>query len=161
VLKLFTEKDVRKLVSRLKEEYGEVLRRQKTVTEEIKRENARLRARLSELEGERGRVSAALVHAVKTGETIREEGKTETENKRKELDLLAEKCRVLSDRLIKKYPDEEDVAQFESFTQSLHEELGLQAEEESGFHMEDVLAPKKPLDLGKLCKDLGLMEEDE
>ena len=88
-------------------------------------------------------------------------GKTETENKRKELDLLAEKCRVLSDRLIKKYPDEEDVAQFESFTQSLHEELGLQAEEESGFHMEDVLAPKKPLDLGKLCKDLGLMEEDE
>lgn len=160
MLKLFTEKDVRKLIARLKEEYGEVLRRQKAVTEDVKKENARLRARLSELEGERGRVSAALVHAVKTGEAIKEEGKTETENKRKELDLLAEKCRVLTDRLTKKYPDEEDVAQFDSFTQSLREQLGHPAEE-TGFNMDEVLMPKQPLDLGKICKDLGLMEDDD
>ena len=31
-------------------------------------------------------------------------------------------------------------------------------EEASGFNIDDVLAPKKPLDLGKLCKDLGLMD---
>ena len=34
-------------------------------------------------------------------------------------------------------------------------------EEEDGLDMEEVLAPKQPLDLGKLCKDLGLMEEGE
>ena len=34
-------------------------------------------------------------------------------------------------------------------------------EEEDVLDMDEVLAPKKPLDLGRLCKDLGLMEEGE
>ena len=34
-------------------------------------------------------------------------------------------------------------------------------EEEDTLDMDEVLAPKQPLDLGKLCKDLGLMEDGE
>ena len=32
-------------------------------------------------------------------------------------------------------------------------------DEEDTLDMDEVLAPKQPLDLGKLCKDLGLMED--
>ena len=39
---------------------------------------------------------------------------------------------------------------------ALQEEAG----EEDSLDMEEVLAPKQPLDLAKLCKDLGLMEEE-
>lgn len=160
MFKFFTEKDVRKLVARLKGEYEEVLRRQKETAEEIKEENRRLRARLSVLEGERGDVSSALVRAVAEGERIKREGAEEAENERKELVLLAEKCRILCDRLTKKYPDEEDVADFAAFTQALKEKLGEEEEAESGFNLDDVLYPKEPLDLGKLCRELGLMEEE-
>lgn len=34
-------------------------------------------------------------------------------------------------------------------------------EEETGFNLDDVLNPKGDLDLAKLCKNLGLMDEDE
>ena len=57
----------------------------------------------------------------------------------------------------------EKFALFLALPDEAHREGGplLTLPYKSGFHMEDVLAPKKPLDLGKLCKDLGLMEEDE
>ena len=99
--------------------------------------------------------------AVAEGERIKRESAAAAENERRELVLLAEKCRLLSDRLLKKYPDGEDVAAFASFVDELHLSLGEETEEESGFNMDDVLAPKEPLDLGKLCKELGLMEDEE
>ena len=34
-------------------------------------------------------------------------------------------------------------------------------EEDTGFNLDDVLNPKGDLDLAKLCKNLGLMDEDE
>ncbi len=158
---LYTEKDVKRLVSRLREEYDDVLATQKNTTEELKEQNRVLRARVLELENERGSVSEAIVKAVAEGERIKRESAAAAENERRELVLLAEKCRLLSDRLLKKYPDGEDVAAFASFVDELHLSLGEETEEESGFNMDDVLAPKEPLDLGKLCKELGLMEDEE
>ncbi len=158
--KLYTEKGVRRLVLRLREEYEAVLRGQREAAESVKAENRALRARVSELEGERGNVSSALVHAVAEGERIKTENSLVAENERRELALLAEKCRLLLERLTAKYPDEEDVRDFAAFTEALRARLSDE-EPEPVFDMEAVLAPKQPLDLGELCKELGLMEEDE
>lgn len=159
MFKLFTEKDVKNLVLRLKTEYDEVLCRQHAFTEELKEENRNLKAKILEFERERSDVSSALVHAVKEGERVKAEGAEAAEGERKELKLLSEKCRLLLDRLLAKYPDEEDVRDFEAFVSELKRQLGEEREEETSFNMDDVLAPKEPLDLEKLCKDLGLMED--
>ena len=161
MFKLFSEKDVKKLVLRLKTEYNEVLIKQHALAEELKEENRNLRARLSQLERERGDVSSALVRAVREGERVKAEGLEAAENERRELKLLAEKCRLLLDRLLAKYPDEEDTRDFEAFTTDLRQQLGEDIGAENGFNMDDVLAPKEPLDLEKLCKELDLMEDSE
>ena len=160
---LYSGKSVRALVARLKEEYEGVVREQKAVSDALKQENSALRARISQLEGERGNVSNALVHATAEGERIKDEMLKTCEIERKELKLLDYKCRLLTDRLTQKYPDEEDVSDFDAFLSALKKQLGEETEEEesSGFNIDDVLAPKQPLDLGKLCRELGLMEEDE
>lgn len=158
MLKLFTEKSVRNLIVRLKDEYSAILRKQQERTEELKRENVALRARLSVLEGERESITDAVLEVQSLGKRVKKEGAMALENERRELQLLAEKCRALSNRLLQKYPDKEDCKEFASFTEELNARLGM--EEESGFHMEDVLAPTYPLDLEKLCIDLGVMEED-
>ena len=161
-MKLYSEKKVWTLVERLREEYEEVVRAQREALDTLKEENRVLLARVSELEGERGEVSDALLHAVKEGERIKEEGMHAAENERRELLLLAEKCRLLTARLTEKYPDEEDVSDFAAFTAALREKLGETEEsEEVAFNMDDVLFPKGPLDLGELCRGLGLMEDDE
>lgn len=159
---LYTEKDVKKLVRRLREEYEEVLARRKTVEDELKERNRVLEARLLELEGERQNVAEALVHAVAEGERIKQECRGSLGNEQRELVLLGEKCRMLSEKLLAKYPDEEDVRAYAAYVEKLREGLGEEEPEgESGFNMDDVLNPKQPLDLGKLCRELDLMEEDE
>ena len=159
MLRWYSEKDVKKLVMRLKEEYDGVLARSRAAQEEIASENRVLRARVLELEGERGNVSQALITASREGERLIREGALAAENERKELVLLAEKCRLLSDRLLKKYPDEEDVTEYAAFCDELRTRLG--GVETSGFDLEEVVSPKQPLDLEKLCRDLGLMEDGE
>ncbi len=157
-MKRYKESDVKLLVRRLREEYDGVVRSQREAAEEIKEENRRLRAKISELEVERGTVASAILDAKKAGEEIRKESEKEAENGKKELTLLAEQCRLLLARLTDKYPDEAEVKDFSAFCNALFEKVGMKEEEESGFNMDDVLAPKEPLDLGKLCKDLGLMD---
>ena len=163
-MKLYTEKNVKLLVARLKEEYEEVVRSQREWAEGIAEENRALRARLLVLEGERGQVSEALLRAEAEGERMKRESAQEAENGQKELKLLSDKCRILLEKLTSKYPDEEDVGDFKTFTDALRAHLGEgdeNEEEETGFNIDDVLNPKEPLDLGNLCKELGLMEEEE
>ena len=157
---LYTENKVKKLVLRLRDEYDQVVRRQREAAEALKIENRDLRARVLELEGERQNVSSALLQAVAAGERIKTESAASAENERKELLLLAEKCRLLLEKLTAKYPDEEDCADFAAFTAALREQLG-EEESEPAFDMDAVLSPKEPLDLATLCKDLGLMEDEE
>lgn len=157
---LYTKREVQALVRRLRAEYDEALRSQKAAGEEIKAENRALAARVSELERERGSVATALVRAVEEGERIKQEGARAAENGQREVALLAEKCRLYLAKLMQKYPDEEDTRAFAAFVESLTGAFG--GEEEDGvLDMDEVLAPKQPLDLGKLCKDLGLMEDGE
>lgn len=158
MLGLYSKKDVEKLVDRLREEYEEALRTQRQAAEELKEENRNLAARVSQLEAERATVADALVDAVKAGERIRKESEDAAANGGKELSLLIAKCRLLSGNLMAKYPDAEDVKAFSDFVDALQSEA---SEEEDGLDMDEVLAPKYPLDLGKLCKELGLMEDKE
>lgn len=166
-MKRYKEKEITALINRIKEEYDNIVRRQREAAEELKEENRQLRARLSVLEGQRSEVSAALMRAVAEGERIKQESLAQTDSEKKELGLLAEKCRILSERLIQRYPDEEDVGDFKTFTDALRARLGESdnsdsgdEEEESAFDLDAVLNPKEPLDLGDLCKNLGLMEEE-
>ncbi len=160
----YSEKDVKALVARLKEEYDGIVKRQREAYEELKEENRQLRARLSVLEGQRSEVSAALMRAVAEGERIKQESSAVADSERRELMLLAEKCRLLSEQLSLKYPDAEDVGDFKTFVGALRSRLGeeeeTEEEEDTGFDLDEVLNPKEPLDLGDLCKELGLMEEE-
>ena len=158
MLGLYSKKDVEKLVDRLREEYEEALRTQRQAAEELKEENRNLAARVSQLEAERATVADALIDAVKAGERIRKESEDAAANGGKELSLLIAKCRLLSGNLMAKYPDAEDVKVFSDFVEALQSEA---SEEEDVLDMDEVLAPKYPLDLGKLCKELGLMEDKE
>ena len=158
MLGLYSKKDVEKLVDRLREEYEEALRTQRQAAEELNEENRNLAARVSQLEAERATVADALIDAVKAGERIRKESEDAAANGGKELSLLIAKCRLLSGNLMAKYPDAEDVKAFSDFVEALQSEA---SEEEDGLDMDEVLAPKYPLDLGKLCKELGLMEDKE
>lgn len=156
---LYTGKRVKRLIARLKEEYETALNEQLGAAARLKEENRTLRARLLVLEEERANVADALVLAAKEGDRLSAERARAAENENRELLLLADKCRLLSDRLQEKYPDREDVAEFSAFTAQLLKELG-EEEAPSGFNMDDVIAPKYPLDLGKLCKEMGVMEDD-
>lgn len=158
MLGLYSKKDVEKLVDRLREEYEEALRTQRQAAEDLKEENRNLAARVSQLEAERATVADALIDAVKAGERIRKESEDAAANGGKELSLLIAKCRLLSGNLMAKYPDAEDVKAFSDFVEALQSEA---SEEEDVLDMDEVLAPKYPLDLGKLCKELGLMEDKE
>ena len=51
-----------------------------------------------------------------------------------------------------------DVQAFSAFVERLRDAADEEDEEDTP-DMDEVLAPKQPLDLGKLCKDLGLMED--
>ncbi len=162
MFKRYSEKEVKALVRRLKEEYDGIVRQGREAFDELKEENKRLLARLLVLEGERDGVTDALLNAEKAGDAIKKTVAAEAENKSRELVLLSEQCRMLLTRLNEKYPDEAEVKDFKVFCDALFEKLNANAggEEESGsgFNMDDVLSPKEPLDLEKLCRDLGLME---
>ena len=156
---LYSKRDVEKLVARLREEYSSVLKEQQRAAEALKEENRTLSARLSELEAERANVAEALIGASREGDRLREEQKSAAENAGRELALLTQKCRLLSQTLAAKYSDAEDVRAFSAFVETLRSAAG-EEDEEPSIDMDEVLAPKQPLDLGKLCKDLGLMEEN-
>ncbi len=158
LFKLYTEKDVRKLVMRLREEYDEAARVQLEAAETLKEENRTLRARVLELEEERSGALAAFQAAEREREEIRQEGEKTLENDRRELVLLKEKCRLMLQTLERRYPDEEDTRMLSAFLDSLG---APPPDEDTGFDLEEVTSPKGPLDLKKLCLDLGLTEDDD
>ncbi len=159
MFKRYSEKQIKSLVHKLKEEYEGVVRQGREAFDELKEENKELRARVALLEGERKEVAQAILDAEKAGEEIKKSRAAEAENESKELALLAEQSRLLLSRLMQKYPDEADVRDFNAFCDALYERLNAGREEE--FDMNEVLAPRTPLDLESLCRDLGLMDDGE
>ena len=158
MLGLYTNRDVQKLVRRLREEYDEVIKQQREAVAQIKEQNRVLLARVSQLETERRSVSDALIHAVEEGERIKQECALETQNERNELALLMEKCRTLSEKQGGENGAEDEEA-YSEFLHRMHEAIGENAGAQP-FDMDEVLSPKEPLNLEQLCMDLGLMEEE-
>ena len=158
LFKLYSEKDVRGLITRLKQEYDEAINRHLEAEAALKEENRTLQARVLELENERSGALAAFQAAARERREQSEEAERVLENDRRELALLKEKCRLMLDTLQKKYPDGEDTRMLAAFYDGLD---AAPPEEETGFCLEDVTAPKGPLDLKKLCLELGLTEEDD
>lgn len=154
------ERSRRRKAALLCAEYEKTIGSLRRETEELKRENGALKAQVLSYEEERKSVAEALIRAVRDGERLKAEISSERENEGRETALLAAKCRSLAAELLRKYPDAEDVKTFSAFTERLLLELGEEPAE-SEFPMDEVVAPKQPLDLAKLCKDLGLMEDDE
>ena len=58
-------------------------------------------------------------------------------------------------------PREEKQAQKEEFDPKAIIGRYMEDEEETGFNLDDVLNPKGELDLAKLCRGLGLMDDPE
>lgn len=156
---LYTEKDVKKLVERLTSEYNATLERNRTAFEQVCEENRKLSARVLELEGERENAFGALLAASGRDRSLREEGAAALERERAELLLLAGRCRTLLKEMSEKYPACADTEALAAFSQELDDRLGV-ADGEGGFRLEDVTSPKGPLDLMKLCRELGLAEDD-
>ena len=104
MLKLYSEKDVVTLVKRLKDEYDGALRGHREKEAALTEENRDLRARVSELEGERSGALAAFAAAEREREKIKREGAQAVEGERRELALLIQKCRRMLDMLRTKYP---------------------------------------------------------
>ncbi len=152
---LYTGVRVKKLVARLKEEYDGALAAQRRAADGLKEENRQLKARVMQLERERREVADALILAAKERERAARESAAEDENEKREMRLLASRCREACAQILEKYPAAEDAAALSAYAERL-----CPSGEESGFDMEEVIAPKQPLDLGKLCRSLGLMEED-
>ncbi len=159
MLKLYPEGKVKKLLARMREECEGALADHKREAEALKEENAILSAKVLRYEAERGEVTEALLAAVREGDRMRKELEAEAENERHELALLREKGISLLRSLERRYPDAEERQQLEAYIEALSSALGEQPEE-TEFDMDEVIAPKQPLDLEKLCKDLGLMEEE-
>ncbi len=155
MLKFYSEKDVKRLTLRIKEEYEKALVVQRDEIKNLREKNRVLSARVSELECERGEVTSTLLRAKKEGAKLREEEALALQQERKELALLLEKYRNLLDEVAKKYPEVQEDCAYEAFLAE------LKGEGETAFNIDEVLSPKTPLDLGKLCAELGLMEEQE
>ena len=155
---LYTRKDVRRLIALVRSEYEESGQKQREAAEELKEENRTLKARVLALENEREGAISAFSAAEKERENIRKEGEKTLESDRRELVLLKQKCRLMLENLQRKYPDEEDTRMLRAFLDGLGETP--QDDEETGFNLEDVTAPKGPLDLKQLCLDLGLTEDE-
>lgn len=159
LFKLYTENDVKKVITRIKEEYETAISGLREKEAQLIEENRELRARVLQLEGERSGAFSAFQAAERERAEQRAEGEKVLENGRRELLLLKEKCALMLRNLERKYPDAEDTAMLRSFMA----ELGAPPpeEEETGFNLEDVTSPKGPLDLKKLCLELGLTEDDD
>lgn len=169
MLGLCREKQVKKVIERLKAEYEAAFREQEAAIAKLKEENRVLKAHSLALEAERENVASALIRAEQEGGRIRAEAQRERENGAREAELLAAKCRALSRALLAKYPMEADVRAFAAFVgeaapeetpEEVVPEEVVPEEENTGFDLDEVISPKEPLDLEKLCRDLGLMEEE-
>ncbi len=157
---LYSGRRVKKLAARIQNEYGALLAQKDEELARIKEENTALKARNLVLEEERGEIAEALILAKKAGDTRSSEQMQEREVERREFSLLADRCRSLLDMLREKYPDREETAMLARYTEELRRGLGEEDDAPTGFNMDDVIAPKQPLDLAKLCRGLGLMEEN-
>ncbi len=159
MFKIYTADKVKKIIQRVEEEYENALLAQRKRITELTEENRQLAAKLSVIEHERSHIASAVISAEKTGQAIRASADAYAKTQREGVYRLAERCRALATALAEKYPDEEDVKNFNSYLKKLDEALETGGEGE--LDMDKILFPDADLKLENLCKELGLMDEDE
>ncbi len=159
MFKIYTASGVKKIVERLEEEYENAMTSLRRRINELTEENRSLSARVLLLERERTDVADAMIEAERTGKEIRSSADAYARERREGIYRLAERCRTLAAALADKYPDEEDVKTFSSYISKLDEALETGGEGE--LDMNRILYPDKGLKLENLCKELGLMDDEE
>lgn len=189
--KKFTQQETEKLIAGIREAYEIKIRQLNYRLDGLVSENRSLRASLAEYKSREGRVGRAIVAAEEKGEEIRELYRMSAETELRTLRLFADKWKKLAAQMAEVFPkgEAEKYAGFaddlvallgkERFALPEEEETSpapaaegkfdpkaviekyVEGEEETGFNLDDVLNPKGKLDLEKLCRSLGLMEEEE
>lgn len=180
----FKQAEVEKLIAGIREAYETKIRRLEYRNEGLESENRTLRASLAEMKEREGKVGKALVAAESKGEEIKEFYRMSAETEWKTLRLFADKWRRLAAQMADVIP-KDDAKKYTDFAEGLAALLGKEEgkfrtgspeaepfdpkavigkyieseEEETGFNLDDVLNPKGELDLEKLCRDLGLMDD--
>lgn len=187
--KKFTQQEVEKLIAGLREAYDIKIRQLNYRLEGLVSENRSLRASLAEYKDKESKVSRAIVAAEEKGEEIKAFYRMSAETEWKTLRLFADKWKRLAAQMEELYPgadtrkyavfaenlsallgrsrafapqEEEDASvppPVETFDPKAVIEKYVEGEEETGFNLDDVINPKGELDLEKLCRSLGLMED--
>ena len=185
--KKFTQQEVEKLIAGLREAYDIKIRRLNYRLEGLVSENRSLRASLAEYKNKENKVSRAIVAAEEKGEEIKAFYRMSAETEWQTLRLFADKWRRLAAQMEELCPGaetrkyaafadnlaallgrsrafapqeaESDVPAAETFDPKAVIERYVEGEEETGFNLDDVLNPKGELDLEKLCRNLGLMDD--
>lgn len=159
MIKIFTQKKVCRLLAGVQKEYEAVVREQKERIERLTEENRDLAARVSLLEREKGLVAQALVDAEKASGEIRSSADEYARTQKAALYRLAERCRALADELSKAHPEEARESGYEKYVERLEEALETNGQGE--LDMDAILYPDENLKLENLCKEMGLMEDEE
>ncbi len=185
--KKITQQEAEKLIAGIREAYEIKIRQLNYRLEGLTAENRSLRASLAELKSREGKVGKAIVAAEEKGEEIVRLYRMSAETELNTLRLFAEKWKRLAGQMAgaipeseaKKYADFAEnlsallgkergrfgvsegngAAEQESFDPKAVIEKYVEGEEETGFNLDDVINPKGELDLEKLCRNLGLMDD--
>ena len=189
--KKFTQQEMEKLIAGIREAYETKIRRLNSRLDGLIGENRTLRASLEEYKSREGRVGRAIVAAEEKGEEIEALCRMSAETEIRTLRLFADKWKKLAAQMAGVLPKGEaekyagyaddlaallgkdrfslpaegqgapSAAPAEKFDPKAVIEKYVEGEDETGFDLDEVLNPKGKLDLEKLCRSLGLMDDGE
>ena len=184
--KSYSKKDFEKLAEGMKTAYEQRIRQLEERVDRLNVENKNLRAACAEYQSREKRVGQAIVDAEEKGSEIKELYRLNAECELRTLQMFAEKWKRLAAQMAGVIP-KDDAEKYAKFADDLAALLGKERgkfraqdsapdeepfdpkavigkyieseEEDTGFNLDDVLNPKGELDLEKLCRDLGLMDD--
>ena len=181
--KKITQQEAEKLIAGIREAYEVKIRQLNYRLDGLTAENRILRANLAEYKLREGKVGKAIVAAEEKGEEIVQMYRMSAETELQSLRLFADKWKRLAEQMAGAIPPAE-AKKYAEFAENLSALLGkergrfgmeeraqepfdpkaviekyVEGEEETGFNLDDVLNPKGELDLEKLCRNLGLMDD--
>ena len=184
MFKKFTKKEVEQLIEGVRDAYASKIKRLNYRVDGLVAENRSLRATIAELRAREQKVGKAIVDAESKGDEIKEFYRMSAQMELQTFRLFAEKWRALAEQMAGKLPGGES-KEYVQFAHNLAAILGkqpdfftseekkqeddpkaaieryVQEEEEYTFNLDDVLNPKGKLDLGELCRNLGLMDDEK
>lgn len=185
--KSYYKKDFEKLAEGMKTAYEQRIRQLEERVDRLNVENKNLRAACAEYQSREKRVGQAIVDAEEKGSEIKELYRLNAECELRTLQMFAEKWKRLAAQMADSMPKGEG-EKYAAFADHLAALLGREStaffsddppsaeempfdpkkrieryvaeESDTGFNLDDVLNPKQELDLEKLCRELGLMDEE-